>query len=296
MNDFVATRYVETVQRVALGIEPIDAMRRLRVAHPIEIAVEGLPLPDPLTPLFVRLLTSLRDGGRLRSDRMARAQRHSSCRYVLTYKPGLPDHFNLRIFDRAQRFVPRRLHVPLVPLADPADPTLLDAVPLSQRSFFPRLFPGAAYDVTDNSATGLRGRVVRDDPAHPGETIAVRWPRIEARRNGTVVGRAHGDQNGEFLLLLESGAVAAAGLPTPFTLNVEAFAPPLPAPPPALVVATDPLWDMPLETVAALGAPSDPVAAGETVPAAYTQASGPQPVTFTFGALISSGIAPLKIS
>jgi hypothetical protein len=87
MNDFLAARYVETVQRLALGIEPNDAVRRLRIVHPIEIAVEGPPLPDPLTPLLVRLLTSLRDSGRLRSDRMARAQRHSSCRYVLTYKP-----------------------------------------------------------------------------------------------------------------------------------------------------------------------------------------------------------------
>jgi hypothetical protein len=192
-----------------------------------------------------------------------------------------------------QRFVARRLRVPL---ADPTDPALLDAVPLSKRSFIPRLFPGAAYDVTDSGATGLRGRVVRDDPAHPSATIPVRWPRIEARRGSTVVGRAHGDQNGEFLLLLESGAVAAADLPAPFTLSVEAFAPPLPSQPPALVLATDPLWDVPLETVAALGALSDPVAAGAATPVGYTRSSGSQPITFTFGALISSGIAPFKIS
>jgi hypothetical protein len=32
---------------------------------------------------------------------------------------------------------------------------------------------------------------------------------------------------------------------------------------------------------------------GEQVPASYTKKSGPQPVTFTFGAIVS-GIAPFK--
>jgi len=295
MNAFVADKYVENVQRLALGIEPVDAARRLRIAQPIEIAVEGTAFPSPLPPALVRFLTVLRERGGLWSDTMARARRHSSCRHALLFEPGLKDHFNLRLFDRAQRFVPRRVRVPLVPLANPADPALLDAVPLASRSRFPALFPGANYDVSDN-ATGLRGRVVRDDPVHPGGVIPVRWARIEARRNGVVVGRAHGDHHGEFLLLLEPKAVPAADLPTPFTLDVTAFAPPAPLPPPPAPVAdVDPLWDLLLETAAGPGIFPDPVAAGETIPPSYTGTSGPQTVTFTFGALISRGIAPFKI-
>src|SRR5262245_6311495 len=295
MNAFVADKYAESIQRLALGIEPIDAARRLRIAQPIEIAVEGTALPSPLPPALGRFLTVLRERGGRWSDTMARARRHPSCRHVLLFERGLKDHFDLRLFDHAQRFVPRRLHVPLVPLADPSDPTLLDAVPLASRSRFPALFPGANYDVSDN-ATGLRGRVVRDDPVHPGSVMPVRWARIEARRNGVIVGRAHGDHRGEFLLLLESSAVPAADLPTPFTLAVTAFAPPAPLPPPAPPVAdVDPLWDLPLETAAAPGISPDPVAAGETVPPSYTGTSGLQPVTFTFGVLISRGVAPFKI-
>src|SRR5262249_6077849 len=119
---------------------------------------------------------------------------------------------------------------------------------------------------------------------------------IEARRNGVIAGRAHGDDRGEFLLLLEASAVPAAALPAPFTLDVTAFAPPAPLPPPPPLVAdVDQLRGLPLESTAAPGISPDPVAAGETVPPSYTGTSGPQTVTFSFGALISRGIAPLKI-
>jgi hypothetical protein len=300
VNEFLATRFVENVQRLALGLEPVDAVRRARIPHPIHVVVEGKPFTDPLAQPARLYLENLRDQGLELSDVMLPIPRHPSCRHALLFEPPAKEHVDVRFFERQQRFVPRRLRFPLPAVANPADATLWDGIPVSQRSRRPGLFPGAAYDVTD-SATGLRGRVVRPDPLDALKRIRVRWPRVVAKQNGAIVGRAHGDQNGEFVLLLAPEAVPGVELAIPLQLEVTAFGPPPPPPPPppplppAIVRQVDPLWDVPLELAAAPGVTPDSVTAGEVVPTNYTD-SATRTVVFTYGALISSGIPPFELT
>jgi hypothetical protein len=178
--------------------------------------------------------------------------------------------------------------------------SVLDALPVARRSRFPALYPGAAYD-TSERVTGLRGRVVTAPGGSPA--VLVRWPRIEAAlvAGGPPVAWAHGDQHGEFLLILPPEAIAppATGLPAPLTLQVTAHGrKSLPAgPPPALVRAADPFWDLPLETAGPPGTDPDvdAVALGRTIPADY-DGSATQTVAFTYSQIISSGVPPFALT
>jgi hypothetical protein len=71
---------------------------------------------------------------------------------------------------------------------------------------------------------------------------------------GVEVGWAHGDERGEFVLVVRTpaGDVAVPADPFPVALTIGAQLPP-PDPDPAdpLLAAVDPLWDMPLETAVA---------------------------------------------
>ena len=71
--------------------------------------------------------------------------------------------------------------------------------------------------------------------------------------DGVVVGRAHGDDRGEFLLLLGPGAATGPDLAFPIQATVTVFGPD-PPPPPGPDAALDPLWDLPLEGVPPVGA------------------------------------------
>jgi hypothetical protein len=288
MNRFLDARYVEQVDRLVLGIEPRDAKREMRIGQPIDVVVEGLPL----TP---RMMQAVLDQGRVLSDTMRRVQRHASCRHVLVYDRAPHDSVTLRLLDRWQRFVPRRLQVPLVALVHPELPSELDVVPANQRTRRPQLFPGAAYDVSEQT-TGLRGRAVRRDPVDATVTHPARWARIDAVRNGETVGTAHADHNGEFLLLLDAEAVREGQLVTPLVVTVTARAPrSAPVPPSALAAAVDPLWDLPLELLAAPGVTPDGVADGIVLPAGY-DGSATQAVEFQYGVLRSLGVAPFEIT
>lgn len=85
MNQFLESRFDESVLRLALGLEPIDAERGTRVAHPIRVVfdeeMEGLARPT--------------------------VARHDSCLHALLYEPGLADRVRLRFFDDHRGFVPR---------------------------------------------------------------------------------------------------------------------------------------------------------------------------------------------
>ena len=303
MNTVLASRYDEIIDRLVLGIEPVDGARRRRLAQPVEVIVEPrLPFGNPLSPEEKAWLISLRERttgpearGRALVDSWSRAERHPSCLHALRFRQEIGDRVDLRILDRSQRFVPRRLRVPLVPLGAPPDLALLDALPVGQRSRRPALFPGAAYDVSE-CVTGLRGRaVVR--AGVPPRLIAARWARVQALdQNNRVVGVAHADHQGEFLLLIAPEAVQVADLPSPFTLSVRVRGTkPPPAPPPREIVDVDAFWDIPRETAAAPGSVADPVMDGTAPVPAFT-ASVSRAVDFTFGALISGGIAPFEIT
>lgn len=202
---------------------------------------------------------------------------------MIRYEPGLfrPGHtgVTVRLVESTRhmgrrRFVPRRLEIPLL------DPETADEEDTALRIHRPRLFPGAAYPM-DPPATGIRGRVVRGDEA-------VRWARVEVVRAGgdRILARAHGDDRGEFFVVLGPDA-RPPGEPTgTLDLEVRAFGPDsAPVPPSALRTRVDDLWDLPVEPLPAALEP-DAVTLGEALPADYGR-SASRPVKVPLGRIIS---------
>ena len=270
MNQFLSSRYLENPQRLALGLEPVDAMRLRRVGPPLIIAVERPPKASARAPVL----------------------RHASCLHALLYYPALVDSVDIRIFERydpqekewehflPRRFVPRRFHIPLRKAAT------ADRFPYTDRVRRPFMFPGAAYDL-DSCATGIRGLVLRGDKP-------MRWARVEAALpSGETVGRAQGDDRGEFLLLINSSAVPAGELGGSVTLPVTVSGPAvIPVPGSSDLPSQDPFWDLPLEMAPNPGV-DDTVSTGETLPPGYT-ASTSIDIDFVLGELRSAP-APFTI-
>jgi len=215
-----------------------------------------------------------------------------SGRYAVVFdRPptGGPTHVTLRLVSADRRYVPRRLAIPAPTLAAvtaaEAAHDLDPAQPLVARGCRPLMYPGAAYGVAAG-ATVIRGRVRWDGTARP-----VRWARVVARPAepihvldddgepvGTIqpdLGRAHGDDRGEFVLVVGPVPRELYVLPEP-DLELELAVAAAPEPAPADPVGsptrsrTDPLWDLPVETVSSLD-PADPVTLGIATPAAYTR-------------------------
>jgi hypothetical protein len=97
---------------------------------------------------------------------------------------------------------------------------------------------------------------------------------VEATAHGAIQAgpwRAHGDDRGEFLLVVGSLPIMQAQQRS-LTVDLDIVVRARPVPPPGTPVDSpaqsraDPLWHMPLEPLAALD-PADPVAAGEVLPA-----------------------------
>jgi hypothetical protein len=245
-------------QRLAYGIEVVDAIGGGRVARPIRVDLEGRWAPRGLTP---RSPYTRPSGWRDTPG----VVRHASCLHALLYHPGLmamppaDRHVAIRIHEHERRFVPRRIRVPLV---DPQgiEQDDLTVHPIEQRVRRISMFPGAAYECSERM-TGLRGRVVRGG-------VPVAWTRVTARypEYGVIAGHAHGDDRGEFLLLV-------GGHPAPFSdpqgaIDVEiTVSGPSDAPTPT----GDVLSSLPEEVLPAPGDP-DPISGGATPPGAYLQA------------------------
>jgi hypothetical protein len=254
-NEFLPSRYVEVIDRLALGIEPIDAQRGGRLAYPLQIqheaSVSGLPRPP--------------------------IERHESNLYALRFQKGITTPLQLRFFDSTspsyrperdrRRIVARRFSIPILDRAtvEAAEKTEADANSKEAKDFRRRIrrpvfFPGAAYDFCATT-TGLRGRVMRGGKP-------MRWARITATLNGSavVVGRAHGDDRGEFLLLINASVTTGSATPTPLAIKVTVTGPQtMPTPAPPDLPDIDPLWDLPVEVLSTPGA-DDPTAIGETIP------------------------------
>ena len=267
MNQFLPERFAERVDRLMLGIESLDALRAARIAMAIDVVLDGSPFaasPPSDAELDWQRLFGFPDAiGGLR-----RIPRHNSCRHALLFKPGMKSPINIRLFDRQRRYAPRRISYPV-----PANISI--ASPRVRR---PALFPGAAYDVSEAS-TGLRGRVTWRQSLL--NELPVRWVRVEARIDGQVVGHAHGDERGEFLLLLNCDAGGLGDLPSPLTAQVTVFGPAI-APP---LVPGDPLGDLPLET---LLADPDTISPGITLPPGYASTLlSSRPVDFEWGRLLT---------
>lgn len=297
-NVILASRFAERIERLLLGVQLMDAHRQLRIAHRVEVRVERMPRA-PLSVDLERWLDARAASRNPLSDSWPRVPQHASGRHAVRYEAGRGNSIDLRVLDAGQRFVPRRLRVPLTALGTPEDLTVLDALPVGSRSRFPVLFGGAAYD-TNERATGLRGRVV---VATGASTRAVRWPRIEAgpTNGGAPIAWAHGDANGEFLLLLPPESIAAPAVQLPRTLSLSVTASGRLSSPsagtPLPVQRADPHWDLPLETLGAPGiAPQlDLIALGRVVPGDF-DGSMTQQVTFSYSEIISSSVAPFVVT
>jgi hypothetical protein len=307
VNHFVPTRFSELAQRLALGLELLDSERQNRIAKPISVAFDGIPRPIPDDRSPPRAF-----GGFEILDELERVDRHASCLHALIYRKGLyrrppipgdPATVTLRFLSPERQFVPRRVRFELldpgpIEAADEANP---DAGDPSKLGFPSRLrsvtlWPGAAYDVS-SASTGLRGRVRSKADGTP-----VRWTRVIAFADAggapdleLEVGRAHGDDRGEFLLLLDS---AAGGIgPFDRTLSVTAHvfvfanaAVPVPTPE---QLRKDPLWDLTAEIVATPDR-TDDVLRGEKLPPGFTLQDS-KSLTFQLGRFLTSEIAPFTV-
>jgi hypothetical protein len=267
MNTFLTSRYSELVQRGALGVELRDALRDQRLGAPISASLEApLPLvqqlqraeaPDPTTqnpfipvqpyatlPVFPKSTVYLQG---------------------LFYTRMLKTSATVRLDDPVRHFVPRRLQYPVL------TQTVADTNPPNTPNNRVRptaLYPGAAYPF-DTGATGIRGRVARAIKNQPSsQWPPVRWARIEARispgAGQPVVGRAHGDDRGEFLLLLWSTSGPMGALVSNFNIDITVYGPSAQTNP--SVYAIDPLGDLPIEVVGPATGSPDLVALGETIP------------------------------
>jgi hypothetical protein len=268
VNEFLPSRYDERLDRLALGIEPVDALRGLRIGSPITVTVDREPQNARRDPDDIYGLSEASQG-------LGKVRRRPSCRFVVLIRDELDSPIALRFNDPTRRYVPRRIRYAV--LANIRDRRF--------RVRRPALFPAAAYDV-DETATGLRGRITWTES---GE-VPVRWARVEATIGGTRVGYAHGDDRGEFLLLLGSRAGGLGDLPVPLRAQVTVFAPPVMPP-----RGRDVFSDLPIETHPASAAP-DTVSAGTALPSIVlngvpehyvASAVSTREVTFELGRLLT---------
>jgi hypothetical protein len=284
MNTVLPDRYLESIQRLALGLEPIDALRGERIGTPLDVAIDGVPAP---VPRFRRRAASPFAA----EDVLRRLQRHDSCRFVLLWDDRLRREIHVRISEAARRFVPRRLSITVPTLAQLIARELAPpAVPAMRRVRRPFLYPGAAYDISD-SVTGARGRVTRAGKPMP-------WARIVAVRRGTntVVGRAHGDDRGEFLLVVGRNEGVFSALPASLAINLTltVTGPNAPVGPQPVGAPPDPLWGLPLEVVTNTTVPDDDVSRGITDPYSPNPVTTTLDVSLPFGRITSLG-APIAL-
>jgi len=122
----------------------------------------------------------------------------------------------------------------------------------------------------------------------------LRWARVEGRdpASNLLLGRAHSDDRGEFLLLVGSVATpgSVASLADPVPVEVSVFGPTV-APVPDPAKAPDPLWDVPVEVASFPGDP-DPVSAGEVLPNGYVISPTTTRIERLPAGRITSAVAP----
>jgi hypothetical protein len=267
MNVYLPAEWAERVSRLRLGVDPVDALNPGQTAgapgSTLAVLVEKVPLPHPLPPHPDDTvgLPGLRRG---RSGRFA-------LRFGTPATDAVP-RIAIRIVDPAERFVPRRLSVPVPDLAAVLAADDRPAKP--SRTLRPVLFPGSGR-LLPPGTTAMLGRAVWAVPA--GEPVA--WARIEAglAGSGVVTWRAQADRRGEFVLVVgQLPRPAATSTTGVVDVDVTVFGrrPPAPAVPVDSPTRSraDPLWLLPVEPVGALDA-GDPAEAGTGLPAGYTRSA-----------------------
>lgn len=239
--------HADILHRLALAVDCRDAVTGHRVATAVQI---GREVPQEVLPRGHDRAWPCRD---LIAKGAGRA--------IIMLDLRAPTRVRLRIVDPRRRYVARRFDLPLWTLKEVLDEESAGSpVPAASRLLGPWLLPGSAAPLS-RGATTVRGRVVRG-------TDPVRWPRITARGPGRqAVGWAHGDERGEFVLVIEDTGTLPPPAPTefPVQLYVTAKVPAAPDP-------FDPYADLTIEPVPRSTAPPgrddlDNVLRGRTTPA-----------------------------
>jgi hypothetical protein len=267
-NQYPPPAYFETAWRLAAGVAPVSALGGTAPLPGVRLAREQVPKPFPV-PAGAGAIGDYHVGIGLPA-----VPRNDIGRFAITYPVlGLTPGVAVRLYDIERRYVPRRFLLPV-----PAEATVISEEQAAEsppwpsipsRVFRPVLYPGANYG-TQAGATVVRGRVLRKDGS------AARWARVSALSAEDAthppVGWAHGDDRGEFLLILQpsDAQLAAPGSAIArVTLTITARPVPATVDSPAESQA-DPLWDLEIEALPPPGS-TDRVSDGQTPPADYTE-------------------------
>jgi hypothetical protein len=247
---------------VLSGGQPV--LHRLALALEIRDALTSRPVTAPVA---------------VRREDSRRQLTGSGGRFLLLFGPGIRDEADLRVTDATRQVVPRRFRIPLWSLADVEAADQEPPGPYIQalsRLLRVWLSPGAA-GLPGPGFTVIRGRI-----AHGTEPV--RWARIAARGpGGVIVGRAHGDERGEFLLPVTGSGATPPPVPSQITVDLLVYArgPGGPPPPTAQELALDPLADLPLEAVPRSSSPplpadlDNPLLRGVPLPPFYVPSTAP---------------------
>ena len=241
-------RHADVLHRLALAIDCRDSVTHQRVTTEVRI---GREVPRAV-------LSPRHDRAWPCRDLIAKA----AGRAVVMLDLRAPTAVRLRIADPRRRYVARRFDLPLWTLREVLDHESAGSpVPAASRLLRPWLLPGSAAAIS-RGMTIVRGRVVRG-------TDPVRWPRITARGPGhQAVGWAHGDERGEFVLVIEDTGTLPP--PAPTQLSVQLF---VTARMPSTPDPFDPYADLTIEPLPRSAAPPGPgdlandVLRGRTTPA-----------------------------
>jgi hypothetical protein len=271
----------EVRHRLALGLEWLDGVTEQRIATPLLAELQHV---GPLD--FDQVLIG-KGGGRQVVHYAKRFKKYFDHCVVKGFSKELEIVVHSAVdgphFEDRRIYVPRRLQVTLK----------LDAqnqpLPMPANIRRPYLWPGATYPVAGNT-TGVRGRALKGPDAKTG--LPLRWVRVLASipfdepdlTKATIVGYAHGDDRGEFLLLVESNAIPTTTITGPLKVRLTLHVPPV-LPPPA-DVDSDPLWDVPLEDVGDVL--DSPALQGKAVPAGFSEpANSAKEGELTLGQVLS---------
>jgi hypothetical protein len=258
-------RRADILHRLALAVDCRDTVTHHRVATRVRI---GREVPrEVLSPRHDRAWPCW--------DLITRA----AGRAVVMLDLRAPTRVRLRIADPRRRYVARRFDLPLWTLREVLDEESAGSpVPAASRLLRPWLLPGPAAPLS-RGRTIVRGRVVRG-------TDPVRWPRITARGPGlAAVGWAHGDERGEFVLVIEDTGTMPP--PAPTQLSVQLF---VTARIPSTPDPFDPYADLTVEPLPRSAAPPGPgdldndVLRGRRTPADHVASTTvPPPISVPVG-------------
>jgi hypothetical protein len=269
------------VHRLALAITPLDSLMEQSVRVPVRVGRE-VPRRPARRPRVGGALDQL--AARLDVPLEARGLSAYLLRHRLDITP--PDgpavtEAVIRLDDLARHFAPRRLRVPVWSrqrVEEPDSDRQVDPISAAQRTVAPRLFPGSGYQPV-RGATGVRGRL-RDGDGEP-----VPWPRVRAFGDqDELLGTAHGDERGEFMLVLRSTGLVPPPAPSelPIRLAFWVLDPDATPPEDQVLDDRDPLQSLVIEDAVdrdpagrPTGAVDDQVLIGESIPTGYQ----PAPVT-----------------